>query len=76
MRRIIDVATRRVVLSVFKIGSSLEILKNRSYSSNTKRIAMEFAASRVCYKIREVLANEYPTIISITEIPPSKDGEL
>ena len=63
--RIIDVATRRVVLSVSKSGGYLEILKKRSYSSNTRRIAMEFAASRLCDTIREVLADEYPAVISV-----------
>ena len=65
--RIIDVATRRVVLSVSKSGSFLEILKERSHSSNTRRIAMEMAASRVCDEIRGVLVNEYPAIISINK---------
>lgn len=65
--RIIDVATRMIVLSVSKSGSSLEKLKKRSYSSNTRRFAMEFAASRLCDNIREVLADEYPAVISVNE---------
>ena len=65
--RIIDIATRRVVLSVSKSGSVLETLKKFSYSSNAVRAATEAAASRVCDKVREVLANEYPMIISVNK---------
>lgn len=63
--RVIDVATRRVVLSVSESGSFTEIQKESLYSSNNRRAALEIAASGVCDKILAVLAGEYPAVISV-----------
>ena len=65
--RIIDVATRRIVLSASETGSFTEILKERVQSSNHRKAALEIAASRLCDKVRAVLADEYPAIISVSK---------
>lgn len=65
--RIIDIATRRIVLSASETGSFTEILKERIQSSNHRKAALEIAASRLCDRIRAVLANEYPAIISVSK---------
>lgn len=63
--RIIDVATRRIVLSMSETGSYMEILQERVQSSNHRKAALEIAASRLCDRVRALLADEYPAIISV-----------
>ncbi len=63
--RIIDVATRRIVLSTSETGSFTEILKERIQSSNHRKAALEIATSRLCDRVRAVLVGEYPAIISV-----------
>ena len=65
--RIIDVATRRIVLSASETGSFTEILKERVQSSNHRKAALEIAASRLCDRVRAILVGEYPAIISVSK---------
>ena len=65
--RIIDVATRRIVLSASETGGFTEILKERVQSSNHRKAALEIASSRLCDRVRAVLADEYPAIISVSK---------
>lgn len=69
--RIIDTATGKVILSISKNASVIQELgkiNSDEYSltfSKIKLQAIEAAASRLCDKIREFLADEYAVIISI-----------
>ena len=72
--RLIDTATGKVVLSISRSGSAVkEGEKRKSYQngfgslSQLKEQAIEAASSRICDKVREVLANEYPMIISVSK---------
>ena len=65
--RLIDVNTGRVILSFFKSGSAF-LSDNKKYSKNEFALqSVRAASSRLADEVREVLANEYAMILSISK---------
>ena len=68
--RLIDVATGRVVLSFSQAGSAVISSEDGGKSRSKNELAMraiEAASSRLCDKIREVIAEEHAMVIAATK---------
>ena len=69
--RLIDTTTGQIIFSFNQRGSALISSKDKNKNNRTKEIltgyAVEAVATRLCDKVREIIANEYALIALINE---------